>query len=121
MYTLKGHTGAVTACAFSADGTRFASGGVDGVVMSWRSHLDNRLGGGGGEGSGGGSPGVSSSAAVLLDEKMEAVGVGGRAGRGAGKGMRAGARVGGGAGVGAGVRAGTGRRTALGVRTMNAR
>lgn len=39
MYTLKGHSGPVTACVFSPDGTRFASGGRDGVVMSWRSHL----------------------------------------------------------------------------------
>ncbi|CAM9514893.1 unnamed protein product, partial [Ectocarpus sp. 12 AP-2014] len=43
VYTLKGHSGPVTACAFSTDGTRFASGGEDGLVMSWRSHLDNRL------------------------------------------------------------------------------
>ncbi|CAN0168781.1 unnamed protein product, partial [Hapterophycus canaliculatus] len=48
VYTLKGHSGSVTACAFSADGTRFASGGEDGLVMSWRSHLDNRLAGGNG-------------------------------------------------------------------------
>lgn len=41
MYTLKGHSGPVTACTFSPDGTRFASGGRDGVVMSWRSHLSS--------------------------------------------------------------------------------
>lgn len=67
MYTLKGHSGPVSACAFSADGTRFASGGEDGLVMSWRSHLDNRLGGGG---SGGVSGRSMTLGAASFDDRM---------------------------------------------------
>ncbi|CAN0459316.1 unnamed protein product, partial [Hapterophycus canaliculatus] len=45
LNTLERHSGPVTKCAFSADGTRLASGGEDGLVMSWTSRLDTRMAG----------------------------------------------------------------------------
>lgn len=39
IYTLHGHTGPTLASNFSQDGSFFASGGVDQLVMVWRSNL----------------------------------------------------------------------------------
>lgn len=39
IYTLHGHTGPTLAANFSHDGSFFASGGVDQLVMVWRSNL----------------------------------------------------------------------------------
>jgi hypothetical protein len=39
IYTLHGHTGPTLAANFSQDGSFFASGGVDQLVMVWRSNL----------------------------------------------------------------------------------
>lgn len=40
MYTLYGHEGASTSAAFSPCGDYFVTGGVDSVVMVWKSNLD---------------------------------------------------------------------------------
>tara|TARA_B110000208_G_C11732577_1_gene416949 strand:- start:3 stop:1511 length:1509 start_codon:yes stop_codon:yes gene_type:complete len=41
VYTLRGHAGGVTACAFSQDGDFFASGSAgDNTVMVWRTNFD---------------------------------------------------------------------------------
>jgi WD40 repeat protein len=39
LFTLQGHAGAVNACGFSADGNFIASGGLDKLVMIWRSNI----------------------------------------------------------------------------------
>lgn len=62
LYTLKGHHGPATASCFSADGTRFASGGENGLVVSWKSKLFARFGFGVSRASGGTS-GVEPAAA----------------------------------------------------------
>lgn len=42
-YTLFGHDGSATACAFSYHGDYFATGGSDSLVMLWKSNfLDSR-------------------------------------------------------------------------------
>ncbi|KAF6772130.1 hypothetical protein AHF37_09122 [Paragonimus kellicotti] len=43
LYTLQGHTGPVTAAAFSASGDHFASGGNDEQVFLWRTNFDTQL------------------------------------------------------------------------------
>ena len=101
-YTFNGHSGSVRACAFSPDGTRFASGGRDGVVVSWRSHLATKFVGVG-ECSG------ASKEATVPKGAFDVSGEGnghGRLDNGAGRGVR---------------EEGGRRRTALGVRMTNSR
>lgn len=110
IYTLKGHSGPVAACAFSADGTRFASGGEDGLVMSWKSNLDDRLTGGGRSGGGGtGAPTTLGSAAFYdgMDGGVPAAARGGSSGEAVTMPVRQYQQQ--------------PQRTALGVRTTNAR
>lgn len=117
VYTLKGHSGPVTACAFSADGTHFASGGEDGLVMSWRSHLENRMAGG--------ATGASSTTlgAAPFDDggEMMMSAAGGDYGGATAAMGKGGGRRGGGAVPGRQQQQHQRRRTALGVRTTNAR
>ena len=40
MYTLYGHEGDCAAATFSPSGDYFTSGGSDGVVMTWKSNLN---------------------------------------------------------------------------------
>jgi centriolar protein POC1 len=40
LYTLYGHEGSTTAVTYSQQGDYFASGGVDNMVMVWRSNID---------------------------------------------------------------------------------
>ena len=40
MFTLQGHQGPVHDVAFTVDGSYFASGGADQLVMVWKSNLD---------------------------------------------------------------------------------
>ena len=39
LFTLQGHSGAVNAAAFSQDGNFIASGGIDKLVMVWKSNI----------------------------------------------------------------------------------
>jgi WD40 repeat protein len=39
LFTLQGHTGPVNAARFSTDGHFFASGGVDQMVMVWKTNM----------------------------------------------------------------------------------
>jgi hypothetical protein len=43
MYSLQGHSGPVNACEFSNDGSFFATGGADQLVMVWKSNLDRDI------------------------------------------------------------------------------
>lgn len=97
MYTLAGHDAPVTACAFSPDGTRFASGSNDGQVMSWKSNLANRFGMG--------STGASTAMGTSKAEEFLTAEAGSKGRRRAMTGSGS----------------GSGRRTALGSRTTNAR
>jgi len=40
LYTLYGHEGQSTSCAFTPCGDYFATGGSDSVVMVWKSNLE---------------------------------------------------------------------------------
>ena len=40
LYSLYGHEGSGTSCSFTPGGDYFSSGGADGIVMVWKSNLN---------------------------------------------------------------------------------